>query len=278
MSDPGYWFEAEPLVQDGGLLRTHIRGFFDGNGDGSGDFRGLTEKLDYLQWLGVDCIWLLPFYKSPLRDGGDDISDYFPIHPDYGVVEDVPATSSSRPTSAGIRVIADLRPDRHVVRAPVVPGGALQPRQPEARLVRVVRHGPPVRGRPDHLPRHARHRTGPGTSRPSAVLPAPFFSHQPDLNFDNPELQDAMLEVLRFWLDIGLDGCRLDAVPYLFEREGTICENLSRDACDLKRRPRGDRRATTPTACCSPRPTSGPPTWSTTTATATSARCASTSP
>ena len=108
MSDPGHWFEAEPLwFKTAVFYEIHIRGFFDGNGDGSGDFRGLTEKLDYLQWLGVDCIWLLPFYQSPLRDGGYDISDYFQIHPDYGVVEDV-RDFIEQAHQRGIRVIADL--------------------------------------------------------------------------------------------------------------------------------------------------------------------------
>ncbi len=102
------WFEAEPLWFKRAIFyEIHIRGFFDGNGDGSGDFRGLTEKLDYLQWLGIDCIWLLPFYESPLRDGGYDISDFTKVHPDYGTVEDVTRADRGRPRAA-IRVIADL--------------------------------------------------------------------------------------------------------------------------------------------------------------------------
>ena len=89
-SEPGHWFEAQPLwFKTAVFYEIHIRGFFDGNGDGSGDFRGMTEKLDYLQWLGIDCIWLLPYFRSPLRDGGYDISDFFAINPDYGVVDDV---------------------------------------------------------------------------------------------------------------------------------------------------------------------------------------------
>ena len=100
MSEPGHWFETQPaLVQDGGLLRDPHAGFFDGNDDGSGDFRGLIEKLDYLQWLGIDCIWLLPMYPSPLRDGGYDIADFFAIHPDYGRSR-TSAPSSRRRTSA----------------------------------------------------------------------------------------------------------------------------------------------------------------------------------
>ena len=109
LSEPGHWFERDPLwFKTAVFYEIHMRGFFDGNDDGSGDFRGLTEKLDYLQWLGIDCIWLLPFYPSPLRDGGYDIADFFDIHPDYGDDRRLHATSSSRRTSAGMRVIADL--------------------------------------------------------------------------------------------------------------------------------------------------------------------------
>ena len=108
MSDPGNWFEKEPLwFKTAVFYEIHIRGFFDANGDGSGDFRGLTEKLDYLQWLGIDCIWLLPYFRSPLRDGGYDISDFFTIQPDYGTVDDVRDFIEAA-HQRGIRVIADL--------------------------------------------------------------------------------------------------------------------------------------------------------------------------
>ena len=154
VSDPGHWFEAEPLwFKTAVFYEIHIRGFYDANGDGSGDFRGLTEKLDYLQWLGVDCIWLLPFYKSPLRDGGYDISDYFTIHPDYGVVEDV-RDFIEQSHQRGIRVIADLVMNHTSSEHPWFQESRSQPGQPQARLVRVVRHRPPVRGRADHLHRH----------------------------------------------------------------------------------------------------------------------------
>ena len=107
-NDPGHWFEAEPLwFKTAVFYEIHIRAFFDANGDGSGDFRGLIEKLDYLQWLGIDCIWLLPYYESPLRDGGYDISNFFEIHPDYGTIEDVKEFLDAA-HQRGIRVIADL--------------------------------------------------------------------------------------------------------------------------------------------------------------------------
>ena len=234
MSDPGHWFEAEPLwFKTAVFYEIHIRGFFDGNGDGSGDFRGLTEKLDYLQWLGVDCIWLLPFYQSPLRDGGYDISDYFQIHPDYGVVEDV-RDFIEQSHQRGIRVIADL---------------VLNHTSSEHPWFQESRSGPDSPKRDWYVWSDTVHKyedariifTDTETSnwtwdeQAKAYYWHRFFSHQPDLNFDNPEVQAAMLEVLRFWLDLGLDGCRLDAVPYLFEREGTICENLPETHAYLKR-------------------------------------------
>jgi maltose alpha-D-glucosyltransferase / alpha-amylase len=234
MSDPGHWFEAEPLwFKTAVFYEIHIRGFFDGNGDGSGDFRGLTEKLDYLQWLGIDCIWLLPFYRSPLRDGGYDISDYFQIHSDYGVVEDV-RDFIEQSHQRGIRVIADLVMNHTSSEHPWFQEARSSPDSPkrhwyvwsdtvhryeDARIIFVDTETSNWKW-DDQAGAYYWHR---------------FFSHQPDLNYDNPEVQDAMLEVLRFWLDLGLDGCRLDAVPYLFEREGTICENLPETHAYLRR-------------------------------------------
>ncbi len=154
MSEPGHWFEAEPLwFKTAVFYEIHIRGFFDGNGDGSGDFRGLTEKLDYLQWLGIDCIWLLPFYKSPLRDGGYDIADYFADPPRLRRRR---GRARLHRAGAPARHPRDRRPrhEPHVERSPVVPGVALEPRQPQARLVRLVGHRAPLRGRADHLRRH----------------------------------------------------------------------------------------------------------------------------
>ncbi|MBV8480892.1 MAG: trehalose synthase, partial [Actinobacteria bacterium] len=214
------WFERDPLwFKRAVFYEVHIRGFFDGNDDGAGDFRGLIEKLDYLQWLGVDCIWLLPMYQSPLRDGGYDISDFFAIHPDYGTVEDF-KSFVEQAHQRGIRVIADLVMNHTSADHPWFQESRTDPTGPrgdwyvwadsdeayrEARVIFVDTEPSnwtfdPVRGQ------YYWHR---------------FFSHQPDLNYDNPEVQDAMLNVLRFWLDLGSDGFRLDAVPYLFEREGT---------------------------------------------------------
>jgi maltose alpha-D-glucosyltransferase/alpha-amylase len=225
MSEPGAWFESDPLwFKRAVFYEIHIRGFFDGNDDGSGDFRGLSDKLDYLQWLGIDCIWLLPMYASPLRDGGYDIADFFTIHPDYGTVEDFRLFVEAA-HQRGIRVIADLVMNHTSSDHPWFQESRSSPdspkrdwyvwadedtRYPEARVIFIDTEPSnwtwdPVAGQ------YYWHR---------------FFAHQPDLNFDNPEVQEAMLNVLRFWLDLGIDGFRLDAVPYLYERDGTNGENL----------------------------------------------------
>jgi maltose alpha-D-glucosyltransferase/alpha-amylase len=233
-TQPGHWFEREPYwFKTAVFYEIHLRGFFDGNGDGSGDFRGLTEKLDYLQWLGVDCIWLLPMYDSPLRDGGYDIADYTAVHPDYGTIEDVREFIDAA-HQRGLRVIADFVMNHTSSDHAWFPGVAVEPRQPQARLVRLVGHRAQVRRGADHLHPTRSRRTGRGTTRAGAYYWHRFFSHQPDLNFDNPEVREAMLDGLRFWLDLGLDGFRLDAVPYLYERDGTNGENLPETHAFLK--------------------------------------------
>ena len=234
MSEPGHWFERDPLwFKTAVFYEIHIRGFFDGNDDGSGDFRGLIDKLDYLQWLGIDCIWLLPMYASPLRDGGYDIADFFAIHPDYGNVDDFRAFVEAA-HERGMRVIADLvmnhtssdhawfqesRVDPSAPRADWYVWGADDSRWNEARII-FLDTEPSNWTWDAQRGQYFWHR---------------FFSHQPDLNYDNPEVQEAMLNVLRFWLDLGIDGFRLDAVPYLYERDGTNGENLDETHEYLKR-------------------------------------------
>jgi maltose alpha-D-glucosyltransferase/alpha-amylase len=201
-----------------------VRAFNDSTADGSGDLRGLTAKLDYLSWLGVDCLWLPPFYDSPLRDGGYDIADFYRVLPDFGTVEDF-VLLLDEAHKRGIRVITDLvmnhTSDQHpwFQESRRDPGGPYgdyyvwsdtDEKYSEARIIFVDTEESnwtydPVRRQ------FYWHR---------------FFSHQPDLNYDNPAVQEEMLNVLRFWLDLGIDGFRLDAVPYLFERDGTNCENL----------------------------------------------------
>jgi maltose alpha-D-glucosyltransferase/alpha-amylase len=230
----GHWFESDPLwFKTAVFYEIHLRGFFDGNGDGSGDFRGLTEKLDYLQWLGVDCIWLLPMFASPLRDGGYDIADFYAVHPDYGTIEDVGAFIEAA-HERGMRVIADLVMNhtssdhewfREARSSPDSPKrdwyvwSDTNERYPDARVIFVD--------------------TEPSNWTWDPIAGAfywhRFFAHQPDLNYENPEVQEAMLDVLRFWLDLGLDGFRLDAVPYLLPRGGTNGENLPETHAFLKK-------------------------------------------
>jgi maltose alpha-D-glucosyltransferase/alpha-amylase len=225
MSEPGHWFESDPLwFKRAVFYEIHIRGFFDGNDDGAGDFRGLIEKLDYLQWLGIDCIWLLPMYISPLRDGGYDIADFFAIHEDYGTVDDFRSFVEAA-HQRGMRVIADLVMNHTSSEHPWFQESRASPDSPKRAWY--------VWSDTDQ--RYLDSRiifidTEPSNWTWDAVAGQyywhRFFSHQPDLNYDNPEVQEAMLNVLRFWLDLGIDGFRLDAVPYLYEREGTSGENL----------------------------------------------------
>ena len=209
-----------------------IRGFHDSNADGTGDIRGLTQKLDYLHWLGVDCIWLLPIYQSPLRDGGYDIADYFQVLPEFGDLGDFVELIDGA-HQRGMRIIADLVMNHTSDAHPWFQASRSDPDGPygdfyvwsdtedlykDARIIFVDTESSnwtwdPVRQQ------YYWHR---------------FFSHQPDLNYENPAVQDAMLEVLRFWMDLGLDGFRLDAIPYLFEEDGTNCENLPRTHDFLK--------------------------------------------
>jgi maltose alpha-D-glucosyltransferase/alpha-amylase len=238
VSEPGHWFERDPnWFKTAVFYEIHTRGFFDADGDGSGDLRGIQEKLDYLQWLGVDCLWLLPMYASPLRDGGYDISDFYSIHPDYGAVDDFRSLVEAA-HRRGIRVIADLvmnhtssdhpwfqesRSSRESAKRDWYVWSDTDERWNEARIIFVDTEpsnwtfDPPTG-------QYYWHR---------------FFHHQPDLNFRNPDVQRAMIEVLRFWLDTGIDGFRLDAIPYLFERDGTNGENLP-ETHDLLKRVRAE--------------------------------------
>jgi len=210
-----------------------IRGFSDSDGDGTGDIRGLTDKLDYLHWLGIDCVWLLPIYESPLRDGGYDISDFMKVLPEFGDLGDF-VRLVDEAHKRGMRIIADLvmnhssdqhpwfqasRADRDGPFGDFYVWSDTDEPYADARVIFVDTEKSnwtwdPVREQ------FYWHR---------------FFSHQPDLNYDNPAVQDQMIEVLKFWLDLGIDGFRLDAVPYLFEREGTNGENLPETHDYLKR-------------------------------------------
>jgi maltose alpha-D-glucosyltransferase / alpha-amylase len=229
-----HWFEADPLwFRKAVFYEVYVRGFHDANADGSGDFVGLTEKLDFVEWLGVECIWLLPMYASPLRDGGYDIADFFLTHPDYGTVEDFTRFVEAA-HQRGIRVIADLVMNHTSSDHPWFQEARSSPDSPKRDW---YVWSDTNDGYPDARVIFLDTETSNWTWDPLAgqYFWHRFFSHQPDLNYDNPEVQEAMLDVLSFWLDLGIDGFRLDAVPYLFEREGTNCENLPETHEYLKR-------------------------------------------
>jgi len=222
-----YWYKNAIFYE------VYIRAFADGNGDGHGDFIGLTQRLDYFRELGVDCLWLLPMYPSPLKDDGYDIADYYNIHPDYGTLEDLKVFLREA-HARGLRVIADLvvnhTSDQH----------------PWFQAARADRNSPYR----DYYVWSDTDQKYQGTriifldtersnwtwdEQAGQYYWHRFYAHQPDLNYDNPAVQEEMLNVMRFWLDLGLDGFRVDAVPYLFEREGTNCENLPETHAYLKR-------------------------------------------
>jgi maltose alpha-D-glucosyltransferase/alpha-amylase len=229
-----HMLEDDPLwYKDAIIYELHVKSFCDSNGDGIGDFRGLTEKLDYIEDLGVTAIWLLPFYPSPLRDDGYDISDYFNVHPDYGVLRDFKEFLREAHRH-NIRVITELivnhTSDQH----------------PWFKRSRHARAGSPWRNfyvwseTPEKY-KDARiifkdfeTSNWAWDHAAKAYYWHRFYSHQPDLNYDHPHVRKAILRVLDFWLGMGVDGLRLDAVPYLFEREGTNCENLPETYAFLK--------------------------------------------
>lgn len=218
LSDDPDWYKTAVFYE------VMLRCFSDSTGAGSGDLRGLINRLDYLQWLGVDCLWLPPFYPSPLRDGGYDVSDYTAIAPQYGTINDF-AELIEKAHARGMRLVIDLVMNHTSDAHPWFQASRSDPEGPygdfyvwsddptryeDARIIFVDTETSnwtfdPVRRQ------YFWHR---------------FFSHQPDLNFENAYVRDAMKDVARFWLRLGVDGFRLDAVPYLFEEEGTNCENL----------------------------------------------------
>ena len=209
-----------------------VRSFNDSDGDGVGDLRGLIEKLDYLEWLGVDCLWLPPFYPSPLRDGGYDVADYTSVRPEYGTLEDFTAFVRQA-HDRGIRVIIDFVMNHTSDHHPWFQASRTDPDGPYGDFY-VWRDDDT--GYPDARIIFVDTETSNWTFDPvrKQYYWHRFFSHQPDLNFENPAVRDAIIDALRFWLDLGIDGLRLDAVPYLYEAEGTNCENLPETHAFLK--------------------------------------------
>lgn len=234
MSHKGISLTDDPLwYKDVIIYELHVRAFFDSNADGIGDFQGLIEKLDYLENLGVTALWLLPFYPSPLKDDGYDISNYFGIHPGYGLIRDF--KEFIRETHRrGIRVITEL----------VLNHTSNQ--HPWFQLARKAKPGSSMRDFyvwSDTAEKYKEARVifkdfelSNWTWDPmaKAYYWHRFFSHQPDLNYDNPLVQKKIWRIINFWLDMGVDGFRLDAVPYLYEREETHCESLPETHTFLK--------------------------------------------
>ncbi len=216
----------DPLwFKDAVIYELHVRAFSDSNGDGIGDFPGLLSRLDYLQDLGITCIWLLPFFPSPLRDDGYDIANYVDVNPSYGTLDDFKAfldAAHARNMQVMIELVINHTSDQH----------------PWFKAARLAPAGSPERdmyvwSQSDQVYKDARiiftdteksNWTWDETAR--AYYWHRFFSHQPDLNFDNPQVLQEVLKAMRFWLDMGVDALRMDAIPYLVERDGTSCENL----------------------------------------------------
>jgi maltose alpha-D-glucosyltransferase / alpha-amylase len=217
--------ETNPLwYKDAVIYELHVRAFYDSDGDGAGEFKGLTYKLDYLKDLGISAVWLLPFYPSPWRDDGYDISDYTGIHPAYGTLDDF-KTFLEEAHRREIRVVTELvlnhTSDQH----------------PWFQQARSSRDNPKRdwyvwSETPDRYKDARIIFTDTEQSNWAWDMSSKsyywhrFFSHQPDLNYDNPAVREEMWNVMKFWLEMGVDGLRLDAVPYLVERDGTSCENL----------------------------------------------------
>src|ERR1700722_200168 len=232
MKKPGT--ATDPLwYKDAVLYELHVRAFFDSNDDGIGDLPGLIQKLDYLQDLGVTCLWLLPFFPSPLKDDGYDISDYLNIHPMYGTMEEFKtflAAAHDRGLQVMIELVMNNTSDQHAwfQRARQAPKGTPErdyyvwsDNDQEYKDARII-----------FTDTEKSNWTWDETAK--AFYWHRFFSHQPDLNFDSPLVMEEVLKAMRFWLDMGVDGLRLDAIPYLCERDGTTCENLPETHAAIK--------------------------------------------
>jgi maltose alpha-D-glucosyltransferase / alpha-amylase len=210
--------------KDAVIYQLHVRTFCDSNGDGIGDFVGLTQRLDYLQELGTNTIWLLPFYPSPLRDDGYDIADYTTVHPSYGTLDDFKAFLMAA-HNRGLRVVIEMVMNHTSDQHPWFQEARSSQSNPKRDWYVWSDTDTKYKGvRIIFIDTELSNWTWDPVSK--SYYWHRFFSHQPDLNFDNPDVFEATWEIMRFWLDMGVDGFRLDAVPYLVEREGTSCENL----------------------------------------------------
>jgi maltose alpha-D-glucosyltransferase / alpha-amylase len=220
--------------KDAVIYQLHIRAFQDSNGDGIGDFAGLLQRLDHFTDLGVTALWLLPFYPSPLRDDGYDIADYYSVNPSYGTVEDFRAFLDAA-HARGLRVITELVLNHTSDQNPWFQRARLAPPGSPERDFYVWSDTPERYQDTRIIFKDFELSNWTWDPIAKAYFWHRFYSHQPDLNFDNPAVHEALFEVIDFWLGMGVDGVRLDAVPYLYEREGTNCENLPETHTFLKK-------------------------------------------
>jgi maltose alpha-D-glucosyltransferase/alpha-amylase len=227
MSDDSFWYK------DAIIYQLHVKSFQDSTGDGVGDFQGLTQKLDYLQDLGITALWLLPFYPSPLKDDGYDIADYTDVHPAYGTLRDFRAFLREA-HARDLRVITELVINHTSDKHPWFQKARRSRPGSRARDFYVWSDSPDRYSEARIIFKDFEHSNWTWDDVAGAYYWHRFYSHQPDLNFDNPAVRRAIFRVLDFWLDMGVDGLRLDAVPYLYEREGTNCENLPETHALLK--------------------------------------------
>ena len=227
-------FDDQPLwYKDAIIYELHIRAFFDSDADGAGDLLGLTEKLDYLEDLGVTALWLLPFYPSPLKDDGYDISDYCNVQPVYGTIQDF-KTFVDEAHRRGVRVITELVVNHTSDQHPWFQRARRAAPRSRWRDFYVWSDTPEKYKEARIIFKDYEYSNWTWDHVARAYYWHRFYSHQPDLNYDNPAVQRAVFRVMDFWLRLGVDGLRVDAVPYLYEREGTSCENLPETHAFLK--------------------------------------------
>ena len=225
---------SDPLwYKDAVIYEVHVRAFFDSNDDGAGDFKGLTSKLQFIQDLGVNTIWLLPFYPSPGRDDGYDIADYHNIHPQYGTRDDFRAFVQEA-HRRGLRVITELVINHTSDQHPWFQAARRAPPGSPKRDYYVWSDSPDKYAGTRIIFRDTETANWTWDPVAKAYYWHRFFSHQPDLNFDNPHVVRAVIRIMEFWLGYGVDGFRLDAIPYLIEREGTSNENLQETHAIIK--------------------------------------------
>lgn len=225
----------QPLwYKDAIVYQMHVKTFYDSKGDGVGDFQGLTQKLDYLKNLGITAIWLLPFYPSPLKDDGYDIADYYDVHPQYGTLKDF-KTFLKEAHDRGLRVITELVINHTSDQHPWFERARKAKEGSNHRNYYVWSKTPDLYQDARIIFKDFEQSNWAWDEDAKAYYWHRFYAHQPDLNFENPSVQREIFKVADFWFSLGIDGLRLDAVPYLFEREGTNCENLPETHAFLKK-------------------------------------------